>query len=274
MVLEAEEAAEGDDYLADAIREDMRRDQKIARNGTSSWRRRLADDLVRSFEEGALAKLFKGRIHHYKSLADLRAGLGDPETILCLGNGPSSADPALGEVDYDCLFRVNHMWIEKGFLTKADMVFTGGSGTIKRIGRAIFGLLSSQSLGRLMLPLMMVSLFRRLGFATMDDLGIFLREEEWRGIRPTNGAAMLAVASALQPKRLIISGVDLFSHPAGAYPGDMNTPNAYTPGHDADSELAILLEALSRYKGELVILSEALAKEWRDYQDRALQQNV
>lgn len=274
VVVEAGEAAQGDDFLANAIREDMRRDQKIARSGGSSWRRVLADGLVQSFEEGILSRIFGSRIRHYRTLAELRSGLGEPETILCLGNGPSSADPALGGVEYDCLFRVNHMWMDKGFLTKADMVFTGGSGTIKRVGGSTFGLLSRQSLGRLMLSLMVASLIRRLGFTTLDDLGVFLREGEWQDIRPTNGAAMLAVASALQPKRLVISGVDLFSHPAGAYPGDPNTPNAYTPGHDADSELAILLEALSRYKGELVILSDALAKEWQGHRDRTLQENA
>jgi hypothetical protein len=97
---------------------------------------------------------------------------------------------------------------------------------------------------------------------------LFLEAPEWRHLRPTNGAAMLAVATALQPRRLVISGVDLFSHPAGTYPGDARTPNAYTPGHDADSELEILLAALSGYRGELVILSEALEKEWERWTGR------
>src|SRR3546814_18573292 len=77
---------------------------------------------------------------------------------------------------------------------------------------------------------------------------------------------MLATAAALQPERLVISGVDLFSHPAGIYPGDTTTPNAYTPGHNPDSELAVLLEALSLYKGELVILSAALRERWEAFQ--------
>src|SRR3546814_21135062 len=78
---------------------------------------------------------------------------------------------------------------------------------------------------------------------------------------------MLATAAALQPERLVISGVDLFSHPAGIYPGDTTTPNAYTPGHNADSELAVLLEALSLSKGELVILSAALRERWEARSD-------
>jgi hypothetical protein len=73
---------------------------------------------------------------------------------------------------------------------------------------------------------------------------------------------MLATAVALQPARLVISGIDLFSHPDGSYPGDTKTPNAYTPGHDAGSELSLLLEALDLYHGELIILSEALRTQW------------
>jgi hypothetical protein len=77
---------------------------------------------------------------------------------------------------------------------------------------------------------------------------------------------MLATAVALQPDRLVIAGIDLFSHPDGAYPGDTATPNAYSPGHEPDSEALLLMEALGRYRGELVILSEALAERWAAHQ--------
>src|SRR3546814_11040276 len=68
---------------------------------------------------------------------------------------------------------------------------------------------------------------------------------------------MLATAVALQPRHLVVAGVDLFNHPAGAYPGDAVTPNAYTAAHEPGTELALLLEALSLYEGDLTILSPA-----------------
>jgi hypothetical protein len=73
---------------------------------------------------------------------------------------------------------------------------------------------------------------------------------------------MLATAVALRPKRLIVAGIDLFQHPQGSYPGDSRTPNAYSPGHSRDKELAFILQLLGRYRGELVILSEVLRAEW------------
>ena len=248
--------------VAEAIREDMRRDQKLTRGGSHPLRRLFEGLLRRSYERGLLRATIARRLPRYDNIASLRAALGEPEAILCLGNGPSSADPALAEVAHDCLFRVNHLWLERGFLTDADMVFTGGRGTIDRVPKGIFGLLSRESEARLLIHLLRKALRSRIGLVTVERLGLFLDAPEWRHLRPTNGAAMLAVATALQPRRLVISGVDLFSHPAGTYPGDARTPNAYTPGHDADSELAILLAALSDYNGELVILSEALRKEW------------
>ncbi len=142
------------------------------------------------------------------------------------------------------------------------MIFTGGRGTIERVPSGIFGLLSRESEGRLLIHLLRKSLRSTIGLVTVERLGLFLNQPPWSDLRPTNGAAMLAVATALQPRRLVISGIDLFSHPAGTYPGDTATPNAYTPGHDAESELEILLAALSAYRGELVILSKALRTAW------------
>jgi mitochondrial fission protein ELM1 len=248
--------------VAEAIREDMRRDQKLARTESQPLRRAAEAWLRRSYERGLLRRLFARRLARHDSIDDLRAALGEPETILCLGNGPSSADPALKEVAHDCLFRVNHLWLEGGLLTEADMIFTGGRGTIERVPSGIFGLLSRESEGRLLIHLLRKSLRSTIGLVTVERLGLFLNQPPWSDLRPTNGAAMLAVATALQPRRLVISGIDLFSHPAGTYPGDTATPNAYTPGHDAESELEILLAALSTYRGELVILSKALRTAW------------
>ncbi len=261
-LLSVDDPAAAGRAVAEAIREDMRRDQKLARTRTQPVRRTAEAWLRRSYEQGVLKAIFARRLPRYDSIDDLRAALGDPETILCLGNGPSSADPSLAEVAHDCLFRVNHLWLERGFLSEADMIFTGGRGTIERVSKGIFGLLSRESEGRLLIHLLRKSLQCDVGLVTVERLELFLNQWPWRDLRPTNGAAMLAVATALQPRRLVISGVDLFSHPAGTYPGDTATANAYTPGHDAESELEILLAALSAYRGELVILSDALRTAW------------
>ena len=74
---------------------------------------------------------------------------------------------------------------------------------------------------------------RRVRYATIERFGLFISQPQWQDVRPTNGAVMLATAVALQPSRLVISGVDLFNHPAGSYPGDSTTPNAYSQGHEA-----------------------------------------
>jgi hypothetical protein len=74
---------------------------------------------------------------------------------------------------------------------------------------------------------------------------------------PTNGALMVAIAAALQPKRIVIAGIDLYQHPAGRYPGD---PGAYgyASEHNAETDLAIIRRALDNCDCEAVILSDNL----------------
>jgi len=52
------------------------------------------------------------------------------------------------------------------------------------------------------------------------------------------------------------------------YPGDTVTPNAYTPAHTFDKELAFILSHLERFKGEIVIVGDVLEREWTQYRDR------
>ena len=203
------------DALAQAIREDMRRDQKLERGHAQPRRRFLESQLRHSFESGLVRRMARRRLVRYDSLEALREALGRPETILCLGNGPSSAESGLSEVAYDRLFRVNHMWADRGFLANADLVFTGGKGTVSRLGGGLYGLLSKESEARLLPYLLWRSIFQPIGYVTVDRLGLFFDDPKWQSIRPTNGASMIAVASALQPRRLVISGIDLFSHPDG-----------------------------------------------------------
>lgn len=207
------------------------------------------------------------KVERIDSIDALNQALGRPATILCLGNGPSSEDPEVASVSHDCLFRVNHLWLKRGFLTKPDMVFTGSKPTLAAVRGAIFGLMTTKAEARLLVRHFLRPSLRRVRYATIERFGLYISEPRWQGVRPTNGAVMLATAVALQPARLVISGIDLFSHPAGSYPGDRTTPNAYSPGHEAESELALLLEALSRYQGELVILSSALRERWEAHRD-------
>ncbi|MEO3429337.1 hypothetical protein AAFN88_10800 [Pelagibius sp. CAU 1746] len=243
----------------------LMQDLKLNRSKQRPIRRRLEALALWAMAQPRLRRLLAGHVRRLDDIEALRRALGDPRTILCLGNGPSSEAPEVGKVEYDVLFRVNHSWLERGFLTRPDMVFTGSKATLATVKGAIFGLQSIKSEARLLVTRLMRPDLKGLRYATIERFGLYLSEPRWDGVRPTNGAAMLAVAVALQPARLVISGVDLYSHPAGSYPGDSRIPNAYSPGHEAESELALLMEALSLYQGELVILSQALQDRWDEY---------
>lgn len=240
-------------------------DLKLMRSTQRPIRRRLEQLALKCMAQPRLRRLLAAKVERIDTVAELRETLGNPGTILCLGNGPSSEDPEVATVEYDCLFRVNHVWLDRGFLTAPDMVFTGSKATLALVKGAIFGLQSIKSEARLLVTRFLLPHFPRVRYAVIERFGLYLNEPRWQGIRPTNGAAMLATAVALQPPRLVISGIDLFSHPAGTYPGDTATPNAYSPGHEAESELALLLAALSLYQGELIILSSALRERWEEH---------
>ena len=241
------------------------RDLKLMRSAQRPLRRRLEQAALRCMENPRLRAWLAAKVERIDTLDQLRNRLGNPATILCLGNGPSSEAPEVGQVSFDSLFRVNHVWHTRGFLTAPDMVFTGAKATLAAIRAPIFGLQSVKSEGRLLVTRFLRPGRGRTSYATIERFDLYLSEPRWEGIRPTNGAAMLATAVALKPARLVISGIDLFSHPDGTYPGDSKTPNAYSPGHDADSELALLLAALDLYQGELVILSPALKARWEEH---------
>jgi hypothetical protein len=165
------------------------------------------------------------------------------------------------DIAHDALFRVNHLWQERGLLTQPHMVFTGSTDTVRRIGTAIVGISLVHHEGRLLLA----GLARRNGqfrFVTLERLGILPRHSSWGEAVPTNGAFMLATAVALHPARLVIAGIDLFRHRDGAYPGDARTPNAYTPRHAAELDERVILHTLAAYRGELIMLSDVLRGLW------------
>jgi hypothetical protein len=214
-----------------------------------------------------LAPVYRRKYRCIARLDGLQAELGHPETILCLGNGPSSEDPRLADLSYDALFRVNHFWQDRGFLTEPQLVFTGLRAAIKAVSEpVIFAFQTREEEAKLMLKCL--TLPRRVAFATAERLGV-MDFGDFGVYTPTNGAVMLATAVALKPKRLIVAGMDLFQHPAGSYPGDSSTPNAYTVLHDRDTELAFILSRFERFEGELTILGEVLDGHWQAHRTAA-----
>lgn len=196
------------------------------------------------------------------SVTALRSRLGEPETIICLGNGPSSEDSRLESIDHDAVFRVNHMWAKRGFLDKPEVVFTGSIGTLERVRhRTIFAFQTREAEQRILPKSLLLP--RRTEYFVAEVLRT-MDFEFYGNYKPTNGAVMLATAIALRPKRLVIAGIDLFQHPAGAYPSDTSTPNAYTIGHDEEVETQFILSLLVNYPGELTILSEVLERKWQE----------
>ena len=69
---------------------------------------------------------------------------------------------------------------------------------------------------------------------------------------------MVAVAAALQPERITIAGIDLYSHDQGRYPGDKEAIDGYSRNHSRTTDLEFIRSALSSYRGKLEILSEGL----------------
>ncbi len=205
------------------------------------------------------------RLKRYDTLSELKNRLGRPATIMCLGNGPSSEDPVLASMHRDALFRVNHSWINRGFLTDADVVFTGGKPTMRAVSGAILGVLTADAERNLLLQRSYHPLYGRFEFFNVNVMTGSIQLYDWGHLRPTNGVCMLAVAVALKPDQLVIAGIDLFQHPDGSYPGEATAANAYSPGHSRDSELDFILQLLSGFSGEVVIVGDILRSAWENH---------
>ena len=94
-------------------------------------------------------------------------------------------------------------------------------------------------------------------YITLERMSPIIQDPNWCA-RPSNGALMVVAGAALQPKRLVIAGIDLFLHPDGRYPGDIRSNNQYAQTHRRDVDVAIIHRALQGYHGELIILSDSL----------------
>jgi hypothetical protein len=229
-------------------------------------RRPLQRLVLGAIENPHLRDFVALRARRLDSLEAFRRELGAPQTIMCLGNGPSCEDPLLSDHACDALFRVNHRWRGRGKFTAADVVFTGQKRTLFSVRPRIFAFQTRRAEGQLVTHHIFNPLCRRMIYVNLERLGII--KGDFDAIRPTNGATMIAAAVALEPKKLVIGGIDLFEDPSGAYPGDSATPNAYVPVHDPHLELRFILETLARYKGELTIAGDVLNAKWSEFKSR------
>ncbi len=237
----------------------IRQDLKIKRSEGRPIRNAVEALLLRALSVPFGRKLLSPWAARLDDLDAVAAALGRPQSIMCLGNGPSSEDPALQAMAHDCLFRVNDMWLDRGVLADAGMVFTGDKGALRRLPGAVFAFQTARAEGRLMRAHIMSGRIHRLRYTVMERLGILFDGTDW-GAKPTNGMAMIALAVALKPRRIIIGGMDLFAHPAGSYPGDSATANAYTPLHEMDVELRIIKHYLGQFEGEVEVVGDVLRR--------------
>ena len=202
-----------------------------------------------------------GGIKKIVSIDMLNKRLNYPKIILCLGNGPSSEYEQVKIAKHDVLFRVNHRWLSGNSLTMPDVVFTGIKESMRKIKNSIISIKNDAEEKKLISTRLKNIFFGKLEYFYFSNT--FSDKND--NLQPTTGALMIAVAGRLQPDKLIIAGIDLFKHPEGAYPGDPQTPNAYTSFHHVDHEKKIIFNELEKFKGEIVIFSEVLKKEWEQH---------
>ena len=223
---------------------------------------RRMDSLARSLPGRIVVATRRGR--RCDGWDELAGRLGRPETILCLGNGPSSEDPGIEDVAHDALFRVNWRWRDRGLLTRPDMVFVGDLRTTSQVRGCVFGFRTIAWESEVLLrELVLHGRLRRLEYFTYERASPFLSDDRWPA-HPTNGVLMVATAAALKPRRLVVAGIDLYLDPRGRYPGDPAPDNDFPQMHARDVELEILEQTLAGFPGEVEILSrplrEALAR--------------
>lgn len=191
------------------------------------------------------------------NLKDLRHELGNPRTILCLGNGPTSVNSALHAIDYDCLFRVNHRWLGREHLSKPDMVFAGVKRSMRQLGKTLLGVATPRKQAALLACRLFEPWHGKCCYCVVQEIVPDMIIPFDAKLKPTTGAYMLAAAVALQPSRILVAGMDLFAHPQGAYPDGACVPNAYAASHDCDVDVAFIRACLLKYRGELTSFSPA-----------------
>lgn len=189
------------------------------------------------------------------ALADLKSRLGTPGTIVCLGNGPSSEDARIANYGGAALFRVNWIWLERGWMASPDVIFTGDPDVV-RLARAPIVIFPTEAEGKPILQSYGAAA-RPAGYAFLDRFEPSVVDLTAARI-PTNGALMVAVAALLRPSRLVVAGIDLYRDPRGKYPGPADNAEGYTTRHGEAVDLGLIASALRDFRGELHILSDNL----------------
>lgn len=231
----------------------------------ASWK---MNPVRRNFRMHQLALTWLGRVvannrskRRLDNWEDLRRKLRSPKTILCLGNGPSSEDPRLFDMEYDALFRVNFRWLDRKMFNHPDMVFVGSPLTTSRISSCVFGFRTIAWESEMMLRhLLFDRSLQRLVHFTYERVSPFLNDGAWP-CAPTNGALMVATAVGLRPQRIILAGIDLFSDTRGRYPGDTMGENDYPQMHSRNVDVEVIARVLADYRGETVMLNDLLRDE-------------
>jgi hypothetical protein len=234
---------------------------RISPNARAPLPDRTAPRRLDEFGRSALGRLLVANrsARRLDGLESLRDRLGRPETILCLGNGPSCEDPRLADLSYDAMFRVNWRWLPRGILTKPDMVFVGDLRTTARISSCVFGFRTIAWESEVLLRHLFLHLsLRRLEYFTYERVSPLLNDDLWP-ILPTNGIVMVATAVDLRPKKIIIAGMDLYQDPGGRYPGDIVAENDYPQIHSREVEVRALKTILGHFTGEISILGDPLS---------------
>lgn len=190
-------------------------------------------------------------------LDDLKTRLGRLDTIVCLGNGPSSEDSRLTDYQHATLFRVNWIWTQRAWLAEPDMVFTADPDLVQLPRQPIVAF-PTHPIGE---PILRSNTAKghlpEAGYCYLDRFTPLLADFSQPRI-PTNGALMIALAAAMRPRRLVIAGIDLYRHPEGKYPGEADNSEGYTSQHCAKIDLDLIGRALADHDGEIVILSDNL----------------
>jgi len=138
-----------------------------------------------------------------------------------------------------------------------QLVFVGDPRTPSRLAAPIYGFRSREEANYVLWRQRFRLRAQPFRFFVFDEMpGADSRA--WPA-RPTNGAIMVATAAALRPLHLVIAGIDLYSHPAGRYPGGSDAHDGYNRVHDRDVEIEMIRQALAGFAGELVLLSPILA---------------
>jgi len=240
-------------------------DQLVAAMGAERGQGRLPDAIA-GRAAGAMRSPWRRVVpglHRIADLAALQRQLGGPRVLMCLGNGPTSADPRLEEMGRDALFRVNHQWMRRGFLARPELIFAGVKRSMRAAGPVPVCVANAAKERALIACRLLEPWHGRATYAVAEEIAAAVVPPLAGPRRPTTGAYMIAVAVALRPQRLIVAGMDMFSHPAGAYPegGDAAEAgaNAYAPSHDFDTDTAFLRECLRNFEGEIVTVSPAFA---------------